>query len=1514
MKTRNQTSSSESLALDDASTLESATGGTPLVHGLAIDTIARSVPSRTLPLFVRESLFRAWPGMNGNVVNVARPNGVTSQLIPWYSYDVNSSGETVESVAERLTVDTSDAENWALTGAGRFGRYADLPLNDASFARYAFWRYDPDANEFDPQMMLEPQVYAHDALSQLFTECCAFHFGYLADIDAEYHRLRDGGVVAQFDEEAVVYEPWYRLYHYWRHQIYVAYLGGGGNPVRIRLPQHLADGNWRIKDVLDELEHRLEGQGGYIHNDMIVTGKGYARGMETVTLGLQQDAKYSDGDGNPRFYHPYSQNASSASMSVNTPGWEIDVPAGAVEALVAGGQQTLLSTVQTVSGQQINVVADTELDELSVGGMWNAYSSFFDNDPPWFATLNAALEQGNVDFAGNFTAEGRVYTGFDAIHDLPYNGILTSGGVDYNYWTGHTLNLFEFIEFMRYVGQSTEPEVVDKLLVPMGVVIDCNAFKRRPSGATATSIDELYNLYESQSSFNENPARKFTAAHLGPTNHEIPRDQTDPRSLALRGNVLSTEQDGQLLTVRERYWTPGSLTAQSAQEVANAFLPGVVLKTILYPNLDIEAIAGTDDNTLREFLARTLGTVGSMRTKVEKPVYLLAGKTGPESTFASGVGVGAVQLVYEILHALCGGKPRFGLGYGGFSDISMTPGEAESSGAPSPWEINTRAQAVTEASGVATFAAHSDLDSVIDALSSLRYPGPSDILSETYSDMITDHVVDNNYKSALNMTRWNALGNLNSFSGASSLSTEAAADYADRSLLPADAGPFRRENVTASQYLSAGMGACGVSLQSNYFAFPTSVAWGAPVLQNGSAADIMNALMVSGSAGNIMALPDVTYTSGTGTASADTNTHSEPFIEIAVIPHEIIMTRSTLGNNLASIPASERLAVFPLTAQQVGSKYPGITEVPVGDTGRPLYDDTELVIPMESDTGGASYDHVRSIIVDDIVNFPPSQPTRQVDTAMSTMGAMYENGQVVSQAFGFPFLTPSTSGSAGFAIQEVNSVPFRTVYPTMQPSEIIRTFGVDMWANWARLAGNDLDLNEVNFVLRTRIYHVDTNARKTPLPANGPFIGHRLVTHIGTTHWAMGIRPRAESEPNLTVDDLNVTCTSRFTPAYVSADRDVSLNLMTDPNQGTHVMLFGTDWNVSGDLSSWNGASSVDFVWNYVRGWRLPASDSQAIALDYALWSSYGVDPDHPVSRMMGVWHGPEFDFEPVDVTQGYNSDMFPGELYSTVDNWHSGNAPRGQYDNFFMRAGLTGFVPDLRSSATAGDQLTGNGIHGVSPVAPTIYPGQVHNPTQAGAFYHYGINGAATLSAKFMTFPAPTGSVFELASFNMFADEVMSCATYVYPDLPNYKMRFRPYRRVADATLMMEQKLTFMNDGEDVSPLAGPLGIKVIGTPKQFRFADLVDAGQPETFLLEPVRSRTRLIDPSHRSVLTFTKLALLDQDSQTHTIPDVIMAENQKAIAKGNSHSSGFGGKAKVYSRATIRDIQLGRQFQRM
>jgi len=1517
LKSRNTPSSSESLALDDASTLESAGSGSPLVHGLAIDTISRSVPTKVLPLYVRESLFRAWPGMNGNVVRGARSpaDQATSSLIPWYSYDTQGNN-LVESVAERLTIDSHDAERWFQDGTGRVGNYADMPLNDAAIERLAFWRYDPDANEFDPSMMLEPQVYAHDQLSQLFTECCSFHFGFLADVDSEYHRLRSGGVVAQFDEDGVEYEPWYRLYHYWRNVVETVYLGGHDqvNP-QVRLPQHLRNGNWRIKDVLDELEARLTGTSGFIHNDMIVTGKGYTRGLQTVTLGLQPDAKYLDGDGNSRFYLPYLQRASQTDLSFI--GLSANSAFNATQ-LVPGeglgndeyGEQIdySLSTSATATGS-------VALDELSVGPMWQAYASIIaaasgsNALPLWSVQLNAALDQVDdldpttaIPFFGDGAIDqGRVFTGFNYIYSLPINGQLSHStlGNDYNYWTGHCLNLFEFIEFMRYVGQSTEPEVIDKLIVPMGIVVAVDAFKARSAGASCNHLDELYNLYESQSSFNENPARKFTAAHLGPTQHVIPSDQTDPRSLSLRGNVLSTsDSSGNLLTARERYWTPGSLDTGTANQVAAAFLPGVVLKTTLYPNLNIEALAAVDDNTLREFLSRALGTVSSMRTKVEKPVFLPAGKTGPESTYASGVGVGALQLVHEVIYALSGGKPRFGLGYGGFSDINM---ESNSIGDIQWWTEVTRAEAQDLNSAIVALNQASDLNSLIDAISSLGYPGPSDILSAGLSAAIDGSVVANKYKAAIN---WNtarvdpASGQTPGGFGRGAGEVGLLDDHGHTSTDVSTSSYWRRLSISPSHFLAQATRGAGASVQIQKFALPHSVEIGMPVLATISAPDMATAFTYEGIhySGNGVQPTNVTWQDGT------------QFWRIDVIPEGIEMY-----SNVDTANGGAPLASIDLVSETDGSIY----------------------LPATANASGIAQ------IIPDRLNIPyeaGSSPDHGVHIAHASLANIWNNGTIGTsfQVHGFD----AASHAAGVQVNH-RQMPFTTNRTLLRPTELIRTYGADMWTEWFQSAAlNDqVPLNEVAFRLKVGIYVVDQNAGGLPLaslPAVGSCSQAQGVWRLGHTDWLMGILDRSPSLPTLSQSDIGVSASGTFTPAFVGHPRDVVLNGDVDWNEGSHVYFLGSSWTEDAEYAAWKISRGLlrEWAFDYITDWAPPVADGTA--LDYSIWQSFVTTPDHPVSRMKGTWSSMVVDCE----VDGNTEKAWVEELVSNVTSsnlptpWQKALFP-GTFRNTGALASVSGELAYKHFSSASG-----TGVHSTYPTwhgGELIIPSSAcFTPTYVATYLAEHTLGRGSGSRAFSFGPTAMvdstsgrsidcihnfdnyqtgenwGNYF--GAMSAFADEAFSCVTYVYPDLPSYKMRFRPFRRIADATLMMEQKLTFMNDGEDVSPLAGPLGIKVIGTPTQFRFADLVDAGQPETYLLEPVRTRTRLIDPSHRSVLTFTKLALLDEDSQTHTIPDVVMTENQKSVTLGNKHASGATSSSKVYNRNTIRDIQLGRQFQRL
>jgi hypothetical protein len=347
-------------------------------------------------------------------------------------------------------------------------------------------------------------------------------------------------------------------------------------------------------------------------------------------------------------------------------------------------------------------------------------------------------------------------------------------------------------------------------------------------------------------------------------------------------------------------------------------------------------------------------------------------------------------------------------------------------------------------------------------------------------------------------------------------------------------------------------------------------------------------------------------------------------------------------------------------------------------------------------------------------------------------------------------------------------------------------------------------------------------------------------------------------------------------------------------------MSIGSTWNPAASLTAYAGtlAAGETLGWlQNISAWQIPGKD---VAVDYGIWQVWSAPDDHPVARMAGVWQDLDLVHDLISCSDngfenGPPTSLFPiragGGYFDPSGHAGHGNSVTSMSDVVYG---------DLFQHSTSNSAWTA-GIKGFD----TIFGASESNEETDGIGINAGLTTYTVSSSHVMNVPALLSGLTAAGG---------SCATYVYPDLPQYKMQFRPFRRIADATVMMEQRLTFMNDREDTSHLAGPLGISVIGTPKPFRFADLVDAGTPETFLLEPLKSRTRLIDPSHRSVLTFTKLALLDPDSQAHTIPGVIQEENQKQIGRGLVYASAIGGSSKVYTRALIRDIQLGRQFQRL
>ena len=673
MKTENKSSG----ATDDALVLQGGTGNTSLTHGLTVDTFTRTVPIRTVPWFVRDSIFRAWHGMSGRQVDYS------ATPLPWYAYNALGT-DTTDSVASRLSVTVQDAEEWGRGDqASQFGFYADVPLNPQSMARWAFWRYDPLAAELDPAMALEPQAYALDAFSQLYTESCTFHFGYLADVDKEYHRLRPQGPLGRLDSESSAHEPWFHLYNYWRNQLETTYLSGA-TPL-VTLPQHLRDGNWTIADVLNELYTMMTVAGGNLDPDIIITAKGYNNGVSSITLGIQDDASMHDADGNTRFYHPYMEAQPIQQFTMGLGGKVVehlyatdhsDLPQ------IDGPDNTSLN--RDTLDYNINTTFSRNYVDLS--GIWKAYAGANMSNVPLNSTSSWAQHMYNQYTARYTTNPGQPYywanpalgassagyvlSDFMSIRDLPQSGTIIDSGTQYRYWSGHTLNLVQLILFAKEIGRAIEPEVLDTLIYPMGVVGTADSFVRRPSGASARQLDELYNLYETGYSFNENPNRTYTAAHLGPMAHKLARGD-----VTIAGSSIDTQSGTKVLTARERYWSPSTITDSSAGNIAATFFPGVRFDLSMFRGLNVEALAQYNDSGLREFLSRALGDVPSMRTKLERPIYLPAGRSGPETVYASGVGLGAVQLVMEMMMSISGARPRFGLGHHGYSDLRVSDGE-----------------------------------------------------------------------------------------------------------------------------------------------------------------------------------------------------------------------------------------------------------------------------------------------------------------------------------------------------------------------------------------------------------------------------------------------------------------------------------------------------------------------------------------------------------------------------------------------------------------------------------------------------------------------------------------------------------------------------------------------------------------------------------------------------------------------------------------------------------------------
>jgi len=629
---------------DDVVSTQQVAGMKSPHFGLAIDSIGRSTPTHMIPFHIRKALSEFWKG------GLAFYDDLTP---------VVSTGLTADSVAHRLSTTVKEAESFgsgspsSLTTTGKlnfFKETSDVPLSPAQLSRLSFWRFHPDAAELDPAFGFEAQVAAVDAASQLFVECFDWHFHFLATLDSEYHRLRAEGPQGTLADDSNKKEAWYNMYHYWRQEMKQRYLV----PKTVILPTGLENSSWTIGDVLQEILREMVDADGNFRQDIFISEKGAARAKSGASLGIINDPAYYDNDGNIRFY---MQSIKGENPYVNA--FNHDVTSGSdVETHGGNGYYSGSSTTRALGTTDVtgatNAVPDPGQPTMLTGLDWAAANG---QAPQWFIDARAA------------GASGKAFTLSHCFTQSHFQDIMSSGRLDSGYyWRGYALSLPDMTAAMRKLGRALEPEVAQGFLPQFGLLQSPVQLSLEPQGLSSREYDDLYNLYESNYMYKDNPIRTYSGGHLGPLDVILEADD-----LVIEGVDYKTAPE----TLREKFWTPSEInTPLEAGKILNYFLPGTTLNGLLCGDI---AMSGNGANKLNlsdlvdfELMSRIMGDAPSMLSKVERPVIVPAGLSDPESAFASGVGPGALQLLLELLRSGLGGAVQFALGHNGFTDWQVS--------------------------------------------------------------------------------------------------------------------------------------------------------------------------------------------------------------------------------------------------------------------------------------------------------------------------------------------------------------------------------------------------------------------------------------------------------------------------------------------------------------------------------------------------------------------------------------------------------------------------------------------------------------------------------------------------------------------------------------------------------------------------------------------------------------------------------------------------------------------------
>jgi hypothetical protein len=1361
--------------------------------------------------------------------------------IAWY--DVNSAADaaydhsmlSLDTVAGRLAVGVSDANAWkygsaADRGVSKFRLYGDVPLSPWVHGRLNFFAQVPDAAELDPTFQFEPQMYALDVFSQLFAESCTYHFGFLADLDNEYHRLRSGGPVGIYNDTKAD-SPWHHAYHYFRDMIENTYLESG----LIKLPAGARSGNWRIVDVLHELMRKMSPDGSNLLPDIRLTSKGVARGQTGLALGLQQGEGYLDGDGNSRFYFPWMDaDITVPTSTLNT----LPIYGSAAEVANPRHMRTMDTLARqygrgwsfpsvTLTGEALSS-SSSNIDYAYATGVSTLADLTVGVSP--FLALNGLANEANgaVNMSQvNFMTAADTLASMSAVPqlsklalDLNLSSIkslpTTGETADAKYWTGHTLNLFELIDAARKIGRALEPEVAEMLLPAFGQVTAVSDLMVRGTGPSVRQMNDLYNIYSGKFSFNENPSRTYTAAHLGPSDIKLAKGE-----LSLEGMSIHTEQDGKVVSAREKYWTPALYeNSEDMQPVFGALLAGTQFELGTFGEINMAVDFPNWPTLNKGLVSRVMGTNPSMYTKVEKPVLLPAGKATAESVYASGSGLGTLQLLAELIFSGLDSVPRFGLGHSGFSDIVTTGG--------------------TLADPVRRLVPRLD-DAGSDSVAMLYGDNPA-------SDLVT--AIDND-SMAVNIG--SALMNEGS---------ERATEY------------LRYINGDASVF---------------------SASYYSPSQESGRNA-------ANSGADTALVLPSQII------AGKDTMLLGSTVYEKSPLSHwqqwgYFSLLGSALGS-LGSNPAVAHSHTTPSAAPMDMIRFIRGVKFTVQNDRSPFVVDTDAIIPGGDPLGllsGISYERV----------FGDCGGRTEVIAAEPIITANASSPQSSKRIH--PQTATSTNGS-------------HTWLPNLTPMQ--------------------LALRAIN------LYNRNATVPLTPaVDANGKqYVDFEFQTEIcaqlstaGTPSWQSSRTHDGYYVDALTLPGVSIgTCTQKFRLTQTDESpwfQDISsldLDVQFKPAIGSATPLAVEQKRLGGVELTFEGIVESSFsMANFVNELQNGANPSL-----YMNWSSdtlfgwagainannfLGFMP--PVHEGVPMSSNESFYFEtPTDLsTMAGQLDV--GRLnHQFNSNWHG--------EAYYGREGLD---PQLfQDSAIPIFNTTMPYIHadklahinrpiadGGEPLGVTVLTAGVG--TVKGNMIGWlmqGLTGQPPVSSdmtvhsqipyRFNSFSIvpyiPTSSG---THFTIVPSELAGQAICMYPDDPEHKMLYRPWRYIVDSAVAKELRYTFLNLGDRSEFGFGELGIETIGSEKEMRFAELVRSDNADVFVLEKASSKTRMVNPDHRSILTFSRVSMLDPSSLRHQVADAARLFNAQSELKGFNYASSSRGL--VYNRALLREVQSGRQAQR-